>query len=178
MKGVIFNLLEQVVVRHHGEDMWDELLHAADLSGVYTSLGSYPDEHIGKLVAAAAEQLQLPPNEVLRWFGRQAMVVLAERYPAFFQPHKTARPFILSVNSIIHPEVGKLYPGALTPRFDFSESEDGLLLRYHSQRRLCALAQGFIEGAAKYYGETASCHHLRCLHNGDSECRVQLRFGS
>ena len=28
MKGVVFNLLEQVVVREYGENVWDDLLDA------------------------------------------------------------------------------------------------------------------------------------------------------
>ena len=54
MKGIVFNLLEEVVIRHHGEDVWDALLDAAGVAGAYTSLGNYPDEDLGKLVAAAA----------------------------------------------------------------------------------------------------------------------------
>src|SRR5262245_24656079 len=112
MKGIVFNLLEAVVVANHGEDVWDALLDAAGVTGSYTSLGSYPDEEMGKLVVAAASALALPANDVLRWFGQQAMPVLAQRYPGFFTPHATTRPFILSLNNIIHPEVRKVYPGA------------------------------------------------------------------
>jgi hypothetical protein len=48
VKGIVFNLLEQVVSRDYGEDMWDDLLSAAGLVGAYTSLGSYPDEHLSR----------------------------------------------------------------------------------------------------------------------------------
>jgi hypothetical protein len=44
MKGVVFNLFEAVIIRHHGEYLWDELLHATDLAGADTSPGGYPDE--------------------------------------------------------------------------------------------------------------------------------------
>ena len=40
---VVFNLLEEIVVREHGEETWDLLLERAGLGGVYTSLGNYPD---------------------------------------------------------------------------------------------------------------------------------------
>ena len=115
MKGVVFNLLEDAVCEHHGDDAWDDLLDAAELSGVYTSLGSYSDVEMGKLVEAASRALNMPSQEVLRWFGREAMPRLAKRYPAFFEAHQSVRPFILSLNSIIHPEVHKLYPGAHCP---------------------------------------------------------------
>jgi len=42
MKGIVFNLLEEVVTTHHGSDTWDLLLDTARLDGAYTSLGSYP----------------------------------------------------------------------------------------------------------------------------------------
>ena len=64
MKGVVFNLLEQVVVREYGENVWDDLLDATGLGGAYTSLGSYPDQEMMSLVSAAATALKLPPNDV------------------------------------------------------------------------------------------------------------------
>jgi len=33
MKGIVFNLLEEVVVRQHGETTWDDLLDATGLQG-------------------------------------------------------------------------------------------------------------------------------------------------
>ncbi|HVX05236.1 MAG TPA: heme NO-binding domain-containing protein [Rhodanobacteraceae bacterium] len=175
MKGIIFNVLEEVVVANYGESTWDDLLDAADSNGVYTSLGSYPDEHMMRLVEAASDALGLPPSEVVRWFGRQAMPRFAERYPEFFTAYTSTRPFVLALNTIIHPEVRKLYTGALCPHFDFREGEDGaLLIGYHSPRRLCALAHGFIEGAADYYHEQAEVDHLQCVDRGDARCLMRM----
>lgn len=177
MKGVVFNLMEQVVTHQHGEDTWDALLDAAGLAGTYTSLGSYPDRDMERLVVAAADRLKLAPAEVLRWFGREAMPMLAGRYPAFFRAHASARPFLLSLNSIIHPEVRKLYPGADVPVFDFADTPEGdLLMGYQSPRKLCALAHGFAEGAAIYYTETLNFQHLKCMHHGDPKCLFRISF--
>jgi hypothetical protein len=55
MKGIVFNLLEEVVRRAYGEDTWDTLLEAAGLDGVYTSLGNYPHEELLQLVTAVQE---------------------------------------------------------------------------------------------------------------------------
>src|SRR6185312_3746475 len=128
MKGVVFNLLEEVVSRHHGDAVWDKLLDDAEVTGSYTSLGSYKDEEMERLVGAASNALGSSPNEVLRWFGREAMSLLAVRYAMFFTPHRSARPFIESVNSIIHPEVRKLYAGAHCPHFEFADGPDGALI--------------------------------------------------
>jgi hypothetical protein len=179
MKGIIFNLLEDVVISHYGENTWDQLLTATSLDGAYTSLGSYPDEQIQGLVAAASHLLGLTPFEVLRWFGQQAIPLLFDRYPGFFTTQSSTRLFVLSVNGIIHPEVRKVYPGADVPTFEFRDELDGgLLMGYLSPRRLCALAQGFIEGAATHYGETAIFQHLECMHTGDRRCLCHISFSS
>lgn len=176
MKGIVFNLLEEVVTTRHGDAAWDALLDATSLSGDYTSLGSYPDAEIEKLIAAGAGALKMSPAEVLRWFGREAMPLLAHRYPAFFTEHHTTLPFVLSVNSIIHPEVRKLYAGAHCPHFRFQQMPDGALqMTYDSPRKLCALAHGFIEGAAGHFGETADVEHIACMHRGDDACVLSIR---
>lgn len=179
MKGIVFNLLEQVVVRRYGEAAWDRLLDATGLSGSYTSLGSYPDEEIGRLVAAGSQALGVPPAEVLRWFGREAMPLLAQRYPAFFSDHVSTRSFVLSINRIIHPEVHKLYTGAQCPVFGFDEEPNGdLSMTYDSSRKLCALAQGFIEGAGDHFHETADVEHVACMHDGDPKCVLRMRVAA
>jgi hypothetical protein len=179
MKGIIFNLLEDVVISNHGQETWDQLLTITALDGAYTSLGSYPDEQIQDLVGAASRMLGLSPFEVLRWFGQQAIPLLFERYPAFFSSQSSTRPFVLSVNRIIHPEVRKIYPGADVPTFEFRHAPDGgLLMGYLSPRRLCALAQGFIEGAATHYRETVIVEHRECMHKGDKRCLCHISFSS
>lgn len=177
MKGIIFNLLEEVVIQHHGEDVWDDLLDGAGLGGSYTALGSYPDDEALQLVELAAASLKSTPFDILRWFGREAMPLLAVRYPGYFSGHTTTRPFVLSVNSIIHPELRMIYPGADVPTFGFRDERDGsLVMTYRSARRLCALAQGFLEGAAGHYGETADVSHLQCMHQGASSCVCRVSF--
>ena len=179
MKGIIFNLLEDAVTRQYGADTWDELLAETNLDGVYTTLGSYPDEEIQALIQAGSRLLGISPFEVLRWFGRQAIPLLLKRYPGFFQAETSTRSFLLSVNSIIHPEVLKIYPNAYVPTFEFHDAPDGgLLLGYHSERRMCALIQGFAEGAAEYYGEAVAFEHRLCMHRGDERCLCHITFAS
>lgn len=177
MKGVVFNLFEAVVTRDHGEDAWDQLLERAGLMGAYTSLGNYADQDLTRLVEATSELLGMASGEVLRWFGREAMPLLAQHYPVFFTPHRSTRPFLLDLNHIIHTEVRKLYPGAEVPFFDFHHDPDGsLLMGYQSARRLCELARGFIEGAARHYGEAIQFEQLSCMLSGDAKCQFRIRF--
>src|SRR5476651_2669067 len=127
MKGIVFNLLEEVVRREHGEDTWDDLLHTAGLDGAYTSLGSYDDGQMFKIVAAAADALKVSQYDVVRWFGRKALPLLATKYPGLFSAHTNTRSFVLALNDIIHPEVRKLYPGANVPEFNYDTSSPDVL---------------------------------------------------
>lgn len=176
MKGIVFNLLEEVVTREYGADTWDDLLDDAAVGGSYTSLGSYADEDLSNLVMAASAKLQIPAQDVIRWFGHNAVPLLAEKYPAFFKPHTSARSFILTLNNIIHPEVRKIYPGADVPEFDFESTDGALLLGYSSKRQLCSFAQGLIEGTAEHYKEHVDLKHLKCTMRGDDKCLIRVDF--
>ena len=179
MKGIVFNLLETVVVREYGEDAWEQLLDRARLEGVYTSLGSYDDSELYALVAVASKELGIDQQEIVRWFGRSALPLLARRYPQLFTPHRDTRSFVLTLNSIIHPEVRKLYPGAIVPDFDFdSSSPEVLAMGYQSPRKLCAFAEGLIHGAADHYGERALIDQSACMLRGDDKCLLQIRFAT
>jgi hypothetical protein len=177
MKGIVFNLLEEAVSSDFGEATWDRLLDDAGLDGAYTSLGSYDDAEVFRLVEVASKALQIPPEDVLRWFGRRAMPLLVQRYPQFFATHANTRSFLLTLNSLIHPEVRKLYPGATPPVFDFDTSDsDTLVIGYNSARRLCALAEGFMQGAAEHFREQAQVVQPSCMHHGADKCVFHVRF--
>jgi hypothetical protein len=177
VKGIVFNLLEEVVRREHGERAWDDLLAAAGSDGIFTSLGNYPDERMFALVGAASSALNQPPEHVVRWFARHCIPLLAAKYPQFFEPHASTRPFLLTLNEIIHPEVRKLYPGAQVPEFDFDTSDDQVLVMgYRSPRKLCAFAEGLIQGAAAHYGEQVEIEQPRCMHRGDAKCLLRVRL--
>jgi hypothetical protein len=178
MKGVVFNLFEQLVARDFGEDTWDALLDASALDGVYTSLGSYPDEDLVKLVSAAAAALAMPADDVVVWLGRNALPLFARRYPQLFEPHDSARSFVLTLNDIIHPEVRKLYPGADVPEFDFELRDDSLVMGYRSPRKLCSFAEGLLLGAADHYRERLTLAQPSCMKRGDDQCVLELAFAS
>ena len=174
----MFNLLETLVVDSHSEETWEELIEAAGVDGSYTSLGSYPDEDLFALVGAASAALGQPADDVVRWFGRNAMPLFAERYPALFAEYHDTRTFVLALNDIIHPEVRKLYPGAIVPEFDYDASDPRVLLMdYHSPRQLCAFAEGLVLGAADHFGETVAIEQPLCMHRGDPKCRLAITFG-
>jgi hypothetical protein len=181
MKGIIFNLLEEVVTTHIDEKTWDGILESAGAGGAYTSLGNYPDEEFVKLLGVLAQQSGKSDRETLKWFGQLSMPFLAQRYPEFFTAHTGMRSFLLSLNDVIHAEVRKLYPGAEVPRFEFetpagAAAHDTLIIHYRSKRRLCQLAEGFIAGAADHFGEKMTVTQPSCMLDGAAACALVCHF--
>lgn len=175
MKGIILNLLEDAVVDAYGESAWDRALDEAELDGVYTSLGNYDDSDLMKLVSVVGTALSAPDDDVLRWFGQRAIPGMVKRWPGFFAPHRQTVPFLKTLNSVIHPEVRKLYAGAYCPQFDFTSLPDGsLMMGYRSPRKLCGLAHGFILGAGDHYGETLAVRHQECRNEGSDRCLIAV----
>jgi hypothetical protein len=177
MKGIIFDLLEEVVTGEYGDETWEQLLASTGLDGAYTAVGSYPDDEMFALIRAATSALSIDADALLRWFGIRCMPLLADRYPAFFTPHTTTRAFLLTLNEVIHPEVRKLFPGAYAPSFDFAfPTEDTVELGYFSHRKMCSFAEGLIEGAAEHYAESVSIDQRECAKRGDERCVLVATF--
>ena len=44
MKGVLFNVVEDVVTEALSAEAWDDVVDDSGVDGAYTSLGTYPDE--------------------------------------------------------------------------------------------------------------------------------------
>jgi hypothetical protein len=177
MKGIIFNLVEDVVCEAHGEQVWDQLLTDAGLEGGYTSLGDYADEELHALIGASSRALDVPAEQVVRTVGHGAALGLAQLYPKFFTPHRRSIDFVVTLNDVIHPEVRKIHRLAEPPEFVFTHVDEAeLLVEYRSRRGLCNLAAGMLGGVATYYGELATVTHEQCTHRGDAVCLMRCRF--
>lgn len=178
MKGVIFNIVEEIVTDEYGADVWDDLLDDAGLVGAYTSLGSYDDAQLMALLAAASARLDLPVPDVARHIGRRALPVFLRPFPELKGDQTTSRGLLLTLNSVIHPEVRKLYPGADVPDFEFiTEQSDSIEMTYRSPRRLCHLAEGLILGAGDEFGESLTVSQPVCMHRGADRCVLMVQWG-
>jgi len=177
MKGIIFNLLEQVVTDELGEATWEQILRESGVEGAYTAVGTYDDEELVRLAQTAASISGKEFDDVVRWFGEKSFPHLVERYPAFVSGHASTIPFLLQLNDVIHPEVRKLFPGAYAPEFEFDQIDDSTLaIGYVSYRNLCAFAEGLVAGAATHFGETVVIDQTACARRGNPKCVLLCRF--
>ncbi|MBQ0755984.1 MAG: heme NO-binding domain-containing protein [Amphritea sp.] len=177
MKGVIFNILEELVEQRCGMQAWNNILSELGNAGIYTAGKSYPDEDLMVLVGAVSAKLEMPDSEVIGMFGEYMFSQLADRYPIFIEQENTLRGFLKSVDEVIHVEVRKLYENPNLPSFNCIDTDDQtLLMEYRSPRQLCILAEGLIRGAAQHYKTTITLEHPRCMHKGHDHCDLIIRF--
>ena len=152
MKGIVFNAAEKAVTSLLGADVWDDLLDAAGSDGVYTALGSYPDDELLAIVMAASEATGHHPADVQRLVGRHALEHLVSAAPDLVDTNGCVFDFLASVHEIIHIEVKKLSPDATPPDLIPERLSPELLqLTYRSERGLSALAEGLILGAGDLF---------------------------
>lgn len=179
MKGVIFNILEEMVIDQCGLQVWNEILSSQKLEGIYTAGESYPDSELFSLVKEISLQTNIPVESLISSFGEFLFEQLAERYPVFIESKPDLRSFLKSVDSVIHMEVKKLFSDPSLPQFEYQDLPGGsLLMRYRSPRKLCILAEGLIRGASATYKTPIKIEHKVCCHKGAPHCDLVIRFSS
>lgn len=180
MKGIIFRLLEKMVTTKLGPRAWDTLVERTPLQtpgGGYVGSETYPDADLLALVQTASDLTGHDAPDLVRAFGRFMFPDLVAIDPSFVRPGMTAKDFLMSVDRVVHVEVRKLQPGANLPRFVYEDPGPGrLAMLYYSDRQLCALAAGLIDGVAAYFGERIDHHQTECTLLGHSRCRFELTF--
>ena len=175
MKGIVFNLLSEMVEEKFGIEAWDTLLLDTEQDGVYVSTESYPDEMLMALVSAASNRLDIPVHDLVKAFGEFMFPHFYKQFPTFFEADMTLKGFLLSVDRVIHVEVRKLHPDAGLPEFEYIDEEDNELTMYYaSPRKLCMLAEGLIAGAATHFNTKYALTHDECMHKGADRCKLHL----
>ncbi len=181
MKGIIFNLLEDYITSRSGEDGYERLLESCSLRTeeplLMVAPGTYPDADFQEIVRKAAAATTLTEAEFYRDFGRFAIPRMADRYPDFFAPFHHPKDFLKFTGMVHLVEIRKLYRDAQVPDFTCQDTGPGeLVLRYTSQRRLCHLVEGLIDGVAAYYGVRTDHRQTLCQHRGDRVCEFLIHF--
>lgn len=177
MKGIVFTVLNELVEEGFGLAVWQHLLDETGDDGIFTTSGTYEDQRLFALVGALSAQSGLPVDTLLRSYGEYAIPKFQESFPVFFDRVGTLREFLLSVDGIIHVEVQKLYPTAQLPRIWYDDSDEkSLVINYQSDRKLCALAEGLILGAATYFSEPVKLTQSECQNCGDDHCAIAVTF--
>ena len=132
------------------------------------------------MVKKASELTGVAAGELVCEFGAFAGETTFPRlYPAYYAVAGSARPFLLTVEDLIHELVRATIPRATPPQLGVAPlGDDGVSVDYSSPRKLCTLLAGLVEGTARHYGETVESDETACMHRGDERCRFEFRFSA
>jgi hypothetical protein len=182
MKGVIFCLLEKLVVARGGRGAWEAVVRQTRLKtadGNFIRPAIYPDEDLYALMDTASVLTGEPVGDLYRAFGRATFFEHASAYPASMPAGIRAKAFLMSVDRMMRVEIQKLQPGAHLPYFVYEDlAPDRLVMNYNSRRGLCDLVAGLIDGVSDHLGEEITQAHTQCQRDGHPHCRFELRFGA
>jgi len=180
MKGVIFNLLENLIVNKFGDKILEEIYAAAHFSldaPPFVGPEIYPDSDLFAMVTLLSEKTNLPVDDLVYEFGKYMFPVLADRHPVFLDNINSPIEFLKSVNDVIHIEVKKLFEGANPPIIKVEDvNHRQVKLYYSSERKLCKLVEGLLDGVADYFGRKISYSHQQCMRDGARECILHIQF--
>ena len=177
MKGVVFDILRDMIESQYGLEGWQAILDKAGSDGIYVSTKTYADADLMGLVDAASDITNIPVNDLVFSFGEFMVPNFYKRFPNFFSDALNFIKFLVSVDQIIHVEVRKLFPDAGLPTFDYSdENENALTMIYKSPRKLCQLAEGLISGSAKHFNQKYKMTHDPCMHSGSDHCVFKVEL--
>lgn len=178
MRGVILTNLCDMIEERYGLKFLNDVIENAGLpsGGIYTSGGNYDGAEIVSIVKTLEKLLGIPQEFIVRSYGEYLAIKLSEAFPAFFKV-EGLKAFLKTVDHHIHVEVEKLYPNSELPKFTFEDQGGNtLIMRYYSSRKMCHLAEGLIEGSARFFNEECSLVHSTCMHRGDECCTFEMAF--
>jgi hypothetical protein len=174
MKGILLRVIEDVVSEVFSADAWDDVIDRSGVSGVFTSLGNYPDGDLVEIVRATATVTSLSEDDTLRLLGRTGFEHFRRRYPDVIKGFDGWKATLASLDDIIHPEVLKSSPDAKLPSFVVVSDGAALIVTYISERAVCSLAEGLILGCGDWFDVELSVKHLTCIQKGGESCTLRV----
>jgi Haem-NO-binding len=164
MYGLVNRAIEQLVVSIKGPDAWAHVCQMAQWPDEgFVALQVYDDAVTYRLVGAVSQELNMPPDQVLRAFGEYWILYTAEQgYGAMLAScGSNLRDFLYGMNHM-HARIETTMRDVRTPNFDIKDlSDDDLELTYESEREgLAPMVEGLLTGLAKRFGQTIDVQHV------------------
>ncbi|MBS0261145.1 MAG: heme NO-binding domain-containing protein [Planctomycetes bacterium] len=157
MKGIVFTVFIDFAEQRFGQRVVHDAITGCDLAsgGAYTAVGTYDHRELVSILGRLAASAAVPAGTLLNDFGTHLFCTLAARYSTLVSRYTDSFSLLGSIETVIHPEVLKLYPDAELPRFSHERpAANRLELTYHSSRGLGPLVDGLLRGCFQHFGET------------------------
>lgn len=175
MHGVIHRRLKQYVEERMPDGAWDRVVdHAGVEPKLYLPVAHYPDEEFTSMVDAIADLSGHDAATVRRDFGRFLAPELVSTFSAHVKSDWSMFDLLEHLDDV-YDEIESQNEDNDPPTVSCDRVvSDMAVLTYESDRRLCQVGQGIIEGLANQYGEDVSIEEERCMLDGDDHCEFTI----
>lgn len=175
MHGIVHRSLKEYVVENVDGSAWDAVLEESGIEPkLYLPVSHYPDEEVDAVIATIASLTDNDEGAVQRDVGRFLAPELVNTFEAHVRRGWStlevldALPGVLEAIAAQNADTDP--PGIESDRI----AEDVVMLTYRSERNLCLLGEGLIEGLASHYGEDVDVTQEKCVHEGDASCQFAI----
>ncbi|WP_440990092.1 heme NO-binding domain-containing protein [Haloarchaeobius baliensis] len=178
MHGIVPKSLKDFVVDRYDTETWRAIQEEAGVPGkLYVPVSEYTDEETLALVSAASALSGEDEADLLYEFGRYAVGPLVETYGVHVDGEWTGLDLLANTETYIHRALRAKQLSEFTPPKLQSKrlGEDAVVVRYGSDRQLCMLAEGIIDGVGEHYDEMYRVDHRTCQLEGDPHCDLVVR---
>eukprot|EP00980_Cylindrotheca_fusiformis_P006387 scaffold1362_cov125-Cylindrotheca_fusiformis.AAC.10 len=180
MYGLLFQIIEQWIIKEQGIDAWHEIKEKARCAirdQEFLRRAYYRDEDLVDIITAASELLHKSVPDILEAYGRYVVLHhFANGYDELLRCQgSTLRQWLSNLNAM-HDHVKRSFPGGnfVAPIFwceDCDEVEGSIILHYYSLRGtlLVPMVVGIVEQLASYhFGIDVKLHQLALQNEGGS----------
>jgi predicted hydrocarbon binding protein len=174
MHGIFLTEFKKYIKATRGDEAWDAVRARAGLqSRAYVPIQHYPDKEAAALVAAASAIDGAAATQILESYGRFIVTDLLSLYRGLLQPEWRSLELIEHAQEMID-RVKRLNGLAVGPPELSVEraSEERVVVRYESPRKLCVVGKGMLRGIGDHFGDELEVTEDACMLSGHAFCRV------
>jgi predicted hydrocarbon binding protein len=177
MHGIILKTLQAFVVDTYGEDAWLAVQEEADIEEkVYVPVTVYPDGDVYEIARTAGELTEQSPRTILTQYGEWVVPALLETYDLHIDDEWEGLELIANIQQFHTSLRTRDMTTLTTPRIRSERvDENSVRITYDSDRKLCDVARGAIQGVADHFDEELVATERTCMHEGADECLFDIR---
>jgi predicted hydrocarbon binding protein len=154
MYGLINDSIRRLVVEEAGDDAWERIADGAGAgSRAFAAMHYYNDALAYALVGAASDELDAPPEVLLRRFGRYwSLEIAPESYGDYLESAGSGLRDVLVGLDSMHSRLHALFPELRPPSIEVDppNGSDVITVHYRSEREgLASFMAGLLEGLAE-----------------------------
>lgn len=181
MHGLIFVTWEKYLTERFGNTFLSDYRKEIEETAAKAPLVSrlYSDAMLLAGIGAVNKLTRVPVDTLLQEYGHYFIINgLTSHLCSYVLSQVQSASELLRSMGEVHARLRQTHEGVTPPLFQYEVSAHANEVRliYDSDRKLCSVLRGAIEGAAEYYGEQVRINELTCMKRGGQVCRIVAQF--